>query len=161
MSKTTGPIPIIECRENIACNPCELVCASGAITVGSPITNLPRLHPERCAGCGECVAGCPGLAIFLWEAGENGGRDAITLPYEMRPLPRKGEIVLATDGDGEVVAEAEVLRVDARPGYNRTAVVTLSVPAPAGARVRSLRPAGVVRPVGPAGGRAGEGRPRP
>ena len=40
-----GPVAVIECTEEIPCNPCETVCKRGAIVVGEPITNLPHLDP--------------------------------------------------------------------------------------------------------------------
>ena len=41
-----GPVVVIECAENIPCNPCETSCPKGAISVGEPITNLPVVDPE-------------------------------------------------------------------------------------------------------------------
>ena len=60
-------VAVLECVEDIPCNPCEVSCPTGAIVVGAPITNLPRIDGEKCTGCGLCVAVCPGLAIFLVE----------------------------------------------------------------------------------------------
>jgi len=36
-------VAVLECVEDIPCNPCEVACPAGAITVGSPITNLPSM----------------------------------------------------------------------------------------------------------------------
>lgn len=58
------PIAVIECVQGIPCNPCETACPFGAIEVGEPITNLPRLLTDKCQGCGLCIPACPGLAIF-------------------------------------------------------------------------------------------------
>ena len=60
-----GPVAVIECVEEIPCNPCETSCPHGAITVGLPITRLPVLEAEKCRGCGLCIAACPGLAVYL------------------------------------------------------------------------------------------------
>jgi len=38
-----GPVAVIECVQNIPCNPCEAACPARAITVGQPITALPVL----------------------------------------------------------------------------------------------------------------------
>ena len=37
-----GPIAVIECVQEIPCNPCEVACKLGAIKIGEPITNLPK-----------------------------------------------------------------------------------------------------------------------
>ena len=42
-----GPVVVIECDEDIPCNPCEDICPREAITVGEPITNLPRIDPVK------------------------------------------------------------------------------------------------------------------
>lgn len=55
-----GPVAVIECVQEIPCNPCENACPFGAIKIGDPITNLPVLDGEKCTGCGTCVAMCPG-----------------------------------------------------------------------------------------------------
>ena len=55
---------VIECKQNIPCNPCESACPHHAITIGNPITNLPVVDSEKCIGCGLCVAQCPGQACF-------------------------------------------------------------------------------------------------
>ena len=44
---TQKAVAIIECIEEIPCNPCETACPAGAIRVGTPITNLPALIPEK------------------------------------------------------------------------------------------------------------------
>lgn len=42
-----GPVAVIECLQEIPCNPCETACKAGAIEVGEPITKIPVLHVER------------------------------------------------------------------------------------------------------------------
>jgi NAD-dependent dihydropyrimidine dehydrogenase PreA subunit len=60
-----GPCAVMECGEEIPCNPCEANCPRGAIRIGQDVTSRPSLDPETCVGCGVCVTRCPGLAIFL------------------------------------------------------------------------------------------------
>lgn len=36
-----GPVAVIECVQEIPCNPCENACPFGAIKIGDPITNCP------------------------------------------------------------------------------------------------------------------------
>ena len=54
-----GPIAVIECVQEIPCNPCEEACPNGCIVVGEPITNLPRFDASECTGCGLCTEICP------------------------------------------------------------------------------------------------------
>lgn len=39
-----GRVAVIECVQEIPCNPCESSCRFGAITIGEQITDLPTLH---------------------------------------------------------------------------------------------------------------------
>ena len=57
---------LIDCEEEIPCNPCEDICPKKVINIGKPITNIPIVsNVSKCIGCGLCVANCPGQAIFL------------------------------------------------------------------------------------------------
>ena len=53
-----GPVAVIECVQQIPCNPCEKACPFGAIEIGPDITQLPRLDLEKCRGCGICADLC-------------------------------------------------------------------------------------------------------
>lgn len=128
---------VIECVQNIPCNPCEQACPHGAITVGEPITNLPVVDKEKCIGCGLCVARCPGQAIFLVDQTDP-DFDTVTLPYEYYPLPEKGEEVYCLSRDGRHLSMGTVLRVVMTKANDRTAVVEVKVPKGYGMQVRSL-----------------------
>jgi len=133
-----GPVAVVECTEEIPCNPCEEACPRGAIVVGSPITNVPVLIEDKCTGCGVCVAQCPGLAIFVLDLTHADGQATVSFPYEYLPLPDKGQQVTAVDRAGEPVCEGTVVKV-ANPGvYDRTPVVTVAVPREHAARVRGI-----------------------
>lgn len=136
-----GPVAVIECFEEIPCDPCEPACPHGAIRVGSPIINLPVLDVDRCNGCGLCIPACPGQAIFVVDVSLPGEMGTVSIPYEFVPLPRKGDTVLALDRDGRVLGEARVIRVVNPPSFDHTPVVTLEVPAGWVMRARHLRPA--------------------
>jgi Fe-S-cluster-containing hydrogenase component 2 len=75
-----GPVAVIECVQEIPCNPCEKACPFGAITVGEDITACPVIDRDKCRGCGLCISRCPGLAIFVVDA--SGDEATIMLPYE-------------------------------------------------------------------------------
>jgi len=123
-----GPVAVIECLQEIPCNPCETGCPFGAISVGDRITNLPVLNEEKCRGCGNCVPVCPGLAIFIEDLSEPGDEAKVTLPYEYLPLPERGAVVKATDRAGREICDATVVDVRKPAAFNKTAVITISVP---------------------------------
>lgn len=121
--------PVIECTQNIPCNPCQDVCPNHCIKVGDNITALPCLSAEkRCTGCGLCVASCPGQAIFLLKEDKSEGTAEITLPYEFLPLPKSGDKGMALGRNGETVCTAEVVAVKSSPAYDKTSLLTMKVP---------------------------------
>jgi len=134
-----GPVVVIECTEEIPCNPCETVCKRGAIVVGEPITNLPRLDPEKCNGCGLCIPICPGLAIFLIDATYSENKAAISFPHEYLPLPQEDDEVEAVNRKGETVCKGEVIGVRSPKSYDYTPVVTIAVPKKYIYEVRGLK----------------------
>jgi Fe-S-cluster-containing hydrogenase component 2 len=125
---TKGAVAVIECMQEIPCDPCEEACPYGAITVGQPITNVPRLVEDKCTGCGLCLAACPGQAIFLEDLTYADEEALVAFPYEFEPLPAKGSRVEAVDRAGAVVTTARVVRVLNPRKYDRTPVVYISVP---------------------------------
>ena len=105
-----GPVVIIECVENIPCNPCVAECPQGAISM-EEITDVPNIDFEDCIGCGLCVTECPGLAIFLVDCSYSEDKCKITVPYEYLPVPEKGDKVFALDREGKKVQKTEVKNV--------------------------------------------------
>jgi len=123
-----GPIAVIECVQEIPCNPCEAACRQGAIVVGEPITNLPRFDASKCTGCGLCIPACPGQAIFVVHLHYSDEESLVTFPFEYIPLPQVGSMVNAVNRAGEVVCQAKVLKVRNPPAFERTAVITVAIP---------------------------------
>jgi NADPH-dependent 2,4-dienoyl-CoA reductase/sulfur reductase-like enzyme/ferredoxin len=124
-----GIHPVIECTQNIPCNPCRDACPQGCIKVTGGIAALPEYDDRAgCAGCGLCVAVCPGQAIFLLNEDAGDGLAEVTAPYEFLPLPQKGELGAALARSGEKLCPAEVVRVKLAPAFDRTALVTFRVP---------------------------------
>jgi Fe-S-cluster-containing hydrogenase component 2 len=134
-----GPVAVIECIQDIPCNPCEASCRAGAISVGEDITNLPSLDEEKCVGCQTCVPICPGQAIFMVDESLPEGRATVMMPYEFLPLPDKGEIVTALDRAGNELGDATVTAVRKTERMDETAVVTIEVPKEWSMRARAFR----------------------
>jgi Fe-S-cluster-containing hydrogenase component 2 len=132
-----GACAILECFEEIPCDPCVEACPRGAITIGKNINSIPQINFETCNGCGLCISFCPGLAIFVIDKSKKEG--LVTLPYEFIPLPQKGSIVDGLSREGEYICKAEVKRVLNRKEQDRTAIITISIPPEFVLDVRHIR----------------------
>ncbi len=131
----TGKIAIVECVEDIPCDPCVTACPSQALTMDSLI-GKPKLLLEKCSGCGFCIAECPGLAIFVVDFDYSEDKAVVMLPYEFVPLPEKGEKVHLLDREGKKVGEGEILKV--RTHKNKTTVLSVIVPKELAMSVRNV-----------------------
>lgn len=132
------PVALVDCDEEIPCNPCETACPRGAISVGPEICHTPRLDLKRCDGCGRCVRICPGLAIVLLDRTVDPHRPRITLPHEMAWTPAVGSLVWAVDGTGRPIGLAEVVRVRGG-GKGSTSLVTVEIEGRRALKIRGLR----------------------
>ena len=137
MSK--GRVAVVECLQEIPCNPCESACKFGAIQIGENITALPCLDEEACTGCGLCVAQCPGLAIFIVNKAYSETEATVDFPFEYLPLPEKGDLVDAVDRAGQVVCQGRVVKVVNIPANAGTGVVSLAIPKEFADDVRSMK----------------------
>jgi Fe-S-cluster-containing hydrogenase component 2 len=123
-----GRVAIIECVQEIPCNPCVDICPRQAITIEGNITNPPIIDFDKCNGCALCVANCPGLAIFMINQVFSETEAEIGIPYEFLPLPEKGESVLALGRDGKFICEGRVVQIRNPKAYDRTPIIFLAVP---------------------------------
>lgn len=137
-----GPVAVIECAQEIPCNPCSRACPQGAITVAPGITALPVLCGEKCTGCGLCIPKCPGLAIFTVHKNYTGETSLVSFPYEYLPLPRPGDTVPCAGRDGAYLTDGVVKRVLTPAAYDHTAVVTVEVPKAHCMAVRTIQRGG-------------------
>jgi len=101
-------VAILECIQEIPCNPCVDSCPVNAISMKD--INAPPINDfDKCIGCGKCVGICPGLAIFVVKVKD--GRALITLPYEFLPVPKVGDRVKALDREGNIRGDGVIKRV--------------------------------------------------
>jgi len=132
-----GPVVIIECFQKIPCDPCAISCKLGAIKPFKDINDLPIVDFDKCTGCGICISSCPGLAIFVIDENYSDKKSLIKIPYEMLPLPEKGEDVYALDRAGSVLGKVKVIKV--LKIKNKTNVISLEVPKSMAMKVRSIK----------------------
>jgi len=129
---------VMECYEEIPCNPCVTSCKFDAVDMPE-INACPSVVYDNCTGCGVCVTKCPGLACFIIDETAGDGKVKITLPYELCPLPEKDTVVDALARDGSVVGEAKVVRVLHGKNLDHTNAVTILVDKDMMYDVRSIR----------------------
>ena len=85
-------VAILECIQEIPCNPCVESCPVCAISMKD--INAPPINDyEKCIGCTKCVGICPGLAIFVVKIKDS--KALLTLQYEFLPAPKVGDKVEA------------------------------------------------------------------
>lgn len=134
-----GPVAVIECIQEIPCDPCVLACPNRAIKITPSINDLPLLIEGRCTGCGSCIPICPGLAIFLVDETFSDKEELVSIPYEFLPLPKKGDKVEILNRRGTPVGKGRVFRILNPKKYDRTPVITLAVPKGLAMEVRGFR----------------------
>lgn len=121
------PKAILECYEDIPCNPCSTSCPFNAIDIGPNINKQPVLNPDLCTGCTLCVPSCPGLAIIVAQL--KGDSAIFKIPYEFLPYPEKGQLWDGVNRSGEVICDATIDHVLHSKQHDKTAIVTVSVDA--------------------------------
>lgn len=130
-------VVMVECFQNIPCDPCAASCPFGAILSFVDINDLPEVDYNKCTGCGLCIASCPGLAIFVIDMNYSSKEAVIKLPYEMLPIPKKGQTVSGLDREGNKVAEVQVDKVFKT--RNKTYLISITVPKEMALIIRNIR----------------------
>lgn len=126
-------VAIIECVQEIPCNPCVAVCPVKAISMKN-INDLPKVDFSRCTGCRQCVGICPGLAIFVVKVKDD--KALITLPYEFLPVPKVGDMVTALDREGKSSGKAKVIKLNKK---GKTIVITIEVDKNLAMEIRNIK----------------------
>ena len=121
-------VAVTECIQEIPCNPCVTSCPVNAIHMEG-INGIPHIDFKQCIGCGNCVAVCPGLAMFLINIKDGKGR--VSLPYEMFPLPKIGDEVYLLNRKGERVGKGSVIKIFVPDKSINSAVITVEFNDPA------------------------------
>ena len=107
-----GRVAVIECIEEIPCNPCAGVCPVNGVQKDD--LNVPPLVlPEKCTGCTRCIAVCPGLAIFNMLIKD--GKGYVTMPYELSPDPKLGDKATMFDRGGNDVGVGTIVPPTYKP----------------------------------------------
>ena len=120
------PKAIIECYQQIPCNPCETSCPFEAITIGNDINHTPVIDFSKCTGCANCVSSCPGLAIMVVSVKDDQAH--FKIPYEMLPKPKPGDVWLGVNRKGKVICDATITHVSESKKTDRTSIISVSVP---------------------------------
>ena len=102
------------------------------------INDTPKIDYSKCTGCGICVSRCPGLACFVIDMTYAEDKAVIKLPYELLPLPEKGQTVKCLGRDGSELADGEVLAV-AEPSKDKTYVVSVVIPKDKYDEIRAIK----------------------
>lgn len=126
-------VAIIECVQEIPCNPCVAICPVNAISMND-INDLPKVDFTKCTGCRQCVGICPGLAIFVVKVKDS--KALITLPYEFLPVPKVGELVTALDREGNPRGDAKVVKINKK---GKTLIITIEVNKNLAMEIRNIK----------------------
>lgn len=126
-------VAILECVQEIPCNPCVDSCPVHAISM-KDINAPPVNNFEKCIGCTKCVGVCPGLAIFVVKITED--KAWITLPYEFIPVPKVGDTVQALDRTGHLRSNALVKKI---VKYGKTLIITIEVQSSLAMDIRNIK----------------------
>ena len=137
--KDKGSKAVIDCPQDIPCNPCEKSCPVGAIVVGREINQQPNYDASKCIGCGKCIEACPGRAILLIQYNYTDTTSKITTPFEFCPEPKKGETFDVLDKNGQFVCRGKIVGTKFFGVKDKCPVIEVEVPKEKVFSARSVR----------------------
>ncbi len=135
------PVASIECFEEIACNACEKVCPTDAISIGPgsrretgerpPADRILRiLTEELCTACGLCLQACPSNAIVLLEDREDRSSSRLTFAYRGLHEWKESESAALINRRGESLGNGRVTGTLAIPDGMAPTAAAPAGPAP-------------------------------
>lgn len=122
-----GPVAILECFQEIPCNPCVTSCNINAIKELKDINDIPELIEEKCSGCGICLSSCPGLSIIVVDGSYSDEEVLFKIPYEFMPLPKVGDVVKGLNRSGEYITDVKILKILNPKRFDKTPIVHVLV----------------------------------
>jgi len=134
-----GAVAVIECFQEIPCDPCVKACKRGAISMHNDVNCLPAVDTGICNGCGLCISMCPGLAIFVIDKTYSEELALVKLPFEYVPVPQTGQRVTTLNRAGEPLGDYEVIQVVSGGKNNMTHTISLAVPQELAMEARDIR----------------------
>ncbi|SDK01200.1 (2Fe-2S)-binding protein [Natronincola ferrireducens] len=122
-----GPVVVVECFQEIPCNPCYTACNRNAIKEFKDINHLPTVDHDVCNGCSLCVANCPGLAIMVVDMTYSKDEALLKIPYEFLPLPEEGDVVKGLDREGKEIDDVRIVKILNTKALDRTPIIAIAV----------------------------------
>lgn len=126
-SFTSGKRVVLECYEQIPCNPCSEACRHKAIKVEGSMSSVPTYTATDCDGCKLCLVRCPGLAMFFVDMDYSPQEAEVTIAYELMPEPQVGQTWSALDRMGQFVGEAKITKVVSSKAFDRKHLISFAV----------------------------------
>jgi glycine/D-amino acid oxidase-like deaminating enzyme/Pyruvate/2-oxoacid:ferredoxin oxidoreductase delta subunit/bacterioferritin-associated ferredoxin len=118
-------LAIINCDEDIPCNPCAISCKFDSIKINKNITQQPTINYELCKGCGLCLPKCPGRAIRMLQYNFTDTESLLTIPFEFEPYPKQNQKVSIVNYDGNFLANGTIQKT--KPPKSKTDCGTISI----------------------------------
>lgn len=134
-----GPVAIIECIQEIPCNPCQDACSKGAIKHFEHINDTPEIHLELCNGCGLCISACPGLAIFIVWKNYSETEALLKIPYELLPIPAEGTVHDLVNRKGHTIGKGRIIKVQTVKSNPKSRILWIAIPKPLFMEARNIR----------------------